>query len=152
MKTYLIRRIKETEINDLMLLIEEHTAYEKAEYSSKGKKERLSAELFKENCPLKCWIVEIDNVINGFCSYTIDYSTWDAASFLNMDCLYIRESFRGLGIGSAIIKKLTLIAKENSCVNLQWQTPVFNAPAIAFYKKAGAVAREKVRFSLATDL
>ena len=151
MNKYLIRKIEKTDLDDLMLLIEEHTAYEQADYNSDGKKERLSEVLFKENSPLNCWMVEVDNEINGFCSFTFDYSTWDAASFLYMDCLYLREKCRGLGIGSAIIKKLELVAKEQGCVNLQWQTPVFNTLAIAFYKKAGATAKDKVRFTLNAD-
>jgi len=31
---------------------------------------------------------------------------------------------------------------------VQWQTPEFNAPAIAFYKKNGALSKDKVRFTL----
>ncbi len=148
MDLYTIREIKLRELDDLMLLIEEHTAFEKADYNSDGKKDRLGIELFKEQHRLNCWVVEIDGAVNGFCTYTVDFSTWDAATYLHMDCLYIREKYRGLGIGFAILKKLTLVAIKNGCINLQWQTPVFNTAAIAFYKKTGAIAKEKMRFSL----
>jgi L-amino acid N-acyltransferase YncA len=148
MSNYLIREIQEKDLDDLMLLIEEHTAYEQADYSSKGKKEQLQKELFRQSSQLKCWVIEIDNVVNGFCSFTYDYSTWDAAFFIYMDCLYIRSSFRGMGIGSVILAKLKALAAEKHCVNVQWQTPDFNAPAIAFYKKNGATSKDKVRFSL----
>jgi len=148
MSNYLIREIKENDLNELMLLIEEHTAYEQADYSNDGKKERLQKELFRENSQLKCWVIEIDNVVNGFCSFTYDYSTWDAAFFIYMDCLYIRSSFRCTGIGSVILGKLKALATEKQCVNVQWQTPDFNVPAIAFYKKNGAISKDKVRFTL----
>ncbi|QNK64940.1 GNAT family N-acetyltransferase [Pedobacter sp. PAMC26386] len=93
-------------------------------------------------------MVEIDQLIKGFCTYTIDYSTWDAANFLYMDCLYLSEDVRGMGIGSEIIRKLKEVAKGNDCVNMQWQTPVFNKPAIEFYQKNGALSKEKIRFTL----
>jgi GNAT superfamily N-acetyltransferase len=148
MSTYLIREIKENELDDLIPLFEEHAIYEQAEYNRAGKRERLAAELFKADSRLNILVVEIGEKIQGYCSYTFDYSTWSAAKFLYMDCLFIREQFRGLGIGSAIIKKLLITAKDNDCENLQWQTPVFNASAITFYKKNGATAKEKVRFRL----
>lgn len=148
MSNYLIREIKESDLDELMLLIEEHTVFEQADYNSEGKKERLQKELFKADARLKCWVIEIDNTVNGFCSFTYDYSTWDAAFFIYMDCLYIRSSFRGMGIGSVILGKLKLLAAEKQCVNVQWQTPDFNAPAIAFYKKNGALSKDKVRFTL----
>ncbi|MBB5637240.1 L-amino acid N-acyltransferase YncA [Pedobacter cryoconitis] len=148
MNNFIIRTIKENELDDLIRLIEEHTAYEKAAYDSTGKKERLHVQLFQSKSQLKCWVVEIDGKLKGFCTYTIDYSTWDAANFLYMDCLYLCEDTRGMGIGSEIIRKLKEIAQENDCVNLQWQTPVFNQPAIDFYKKNGAASKDKVRFTL----
>lgn len=148
MSNYLIREIQENDLDELMLLIEEHTAYEQAAYNGEGKKDQLQTELFRENSQLKCWVIEIDDKVNGFCSFTYDYSTWDAAFFIYMDCLYVRSSFRGMGIGSVILARLKALAAEKRCVNVQWQTPDFNAPAIAFYKKNGALSKDKVRFTL----
>ena len=148
MSNYLIREIKENDLDELMLLIGEHTAYEKADFTSEGKKERLKTELFETGTQLHCWVIEIDQVVNGFCSFTFDYSTWDAAYFIYMDCLYIRSQFRGHGIGSAILRKLRKLAIEKGCVNVQWHTPDFNAPAIKFYRKNGASSKDKVRFTL----
>ncbi|MFP4090114.1 MAG: GNAT family N-acetyltransferase [Cyclobacteriaceae bacterium] len=70
-----------------------------------------------------------------------------AAPFLYLDCLYLEEDYRGWGIGEAMIKKLQVIAKEKACVNMQWQTPVFNQGAIRFYKKIGDEVKDKARFS-----
>lgn len=151
MSNYQIREIKKNDLDELMLLIEEHTDYEQAVYSGEGKKERLQTELFRENKQLHCWVIETNNEVNGFCSFTYDYSTWDAAFFIYMDCLYLRSSFRGMGIGSVILAKLKALAAEKQCVNVQWQTPDFNAPAIAFYKKNGALSKDKIRFTLPVD-
>jgi hypothetical protein len=40
------------------------------------------------------------------------------------------------------------IAREKNCVNIQWQTPVFNKRAIKFYNRIGATGKDKVRFTL----
>jgi GNAT superfamily N-acetyltransferase len=149
MKPYEIRDIREHEMGPLMELIVAHTAYEKADYIPEGKKkERLYEAIFRGPYQLKCWVVEFDGKIGGFCSFTIDYSTWGAGCYVNMDCLYLNEAIRGLGIGTAVIKKLKQVAKDNNCISLQWQTPLFNLPGINFYHKNGASSREKMRFTL----
>lgn len=148
MNNYFIRLVQESDMEELMLLIDEHATFEKSAYNSEGKKERLKIELFSENSRLKCWVIELGGKVNGYCSFTVDYSTWDAAYFIYMDCLYLRSDLRGAGIGSAILKKLQAFAAENHLVNIQWQTPNFNTSAIAFYKKNGAFSSNKVRFTL----
>jgi ribosomal protein S18 acetylase RimI-like enzyme len=45
-----------------------------------------------------------------------------------------------------MMDKLKAIAKERNCVNVQWQTPIFNERAIKFYHRIGATGKEKLRF------
>jgi len=148
MKAYRIRAIRENEMDALMQLIIAHTAYEKADYSEQDKKGILYRAIFEKPYKLKCWVVEIDRNISGFCSFTTDYSTWDAAHYLHMDCLYLNEDSRGLGIGTAIIELLKQVAIDNNYYSIQWQTPVFNTNAITFYHKIGATSKKKMRFTL----
>jgi ribosomal protein S18 acetylase RimI-like enzyme len=86
-------------------------------------------------------------LIVGYCSYTFDFSTWDARYFLHLDCLFIEEGFRGMSIGEKLITQVIFIAKQRKCVNVQWQTPIFNEGAIRFYKRIGATGKEKQRFT-----
>jgi hypothetical protein len=50
--------------------------------------------------------------------------------------LYLEPAFGG-GIGEIVFEKLKMIAKQNDCINIQWQTPVFNERAIKFYNRIG---------------
>ncbi len=145
---YSIRLCEKKNIPRLIELCEHHARYEGARYEEKNKCEQLQKLLF-DPCPrLHCWIVEANNKIIGYASYTFDYSTWDAALFLHLDCLYLEEGFRGFGIGEEIVRRLRIVAKENGCVNIQWQTPAFNDRAVKFYQRIGAAGKEKIRFSL----
>ncbi|QNK64673.1 hypothetical protein H7F33_09425 [Pedobacter sp. PAMC26386] len=47
MNTFLIRTIKEGELDELIRLIEEHTAYEKATYDNTQKKPGYTISYFK---------------------------------------------------------------------------------------------------------
>jgi GNAT superfamily N-acetyltransferase len=145
---YLIRDCQLNDLDSLIKLCAKHADFEKATFQAKEKKERLSNALFKKDAPLKCWIVEMGGEAVGYVTYTFDYSTWDAAYFLYLDCLYLNENCRGFGVGEEIIKKLVGEAKRNNCANMQWQTPSFNERAIKFYHRVGGVSKEKKRFTL----
>ena len=144
---YIIRPAVATDLSELMNLIAEHAAYEQAAYFSEGKKEKLIRAIFEPPVRLYCEVVEEKEKLIGYVSYTYDYSTWQAAEYMYMDCLFLREEFRGMGIGGKIMEKLQTIARVKGCVNIQWQTPEFNTPAIGFYKKTGASELSKVRFT-----
>jgi GNAT superfamily N-acetyltransferase len=143
-----IRPVEPTDLDELLIMMQEHADFERAAFSPDGKKDKLHVALFSQPQRLNCWVVTINEKLVGFVSYTFDYSTWDAAEFMYMDCLFLREQTRGKGIGSEIIKRLTAVAAERNCINIQWQTPTFNTPAIDFYIKNKAVAADKVRFTL----
>jgi ribosomal protein S18 acetylase RimI-like enzyme len=141
--------IRKCEINDLPILVElcqKHAAFEQANYNPNGKQKLLQNAIFSNNPKLFCLIVEINKKIGGFCTYTYDFSTWDAQNFMYMDCLFIEEDFRGHKIGEKIIENLKQIAEIENCFNIQWQTPVFNERAIKFYNRIGGISKHKVRF------
>jgi GNAT superfamily N-acetyltransferase len=145
---YLIRDCQPNDISALVDLCQKHADYERANFNPTGKAEELKNALFAEQPKLFCLVVEISEAIVGYASYTIDYSTWDAASFMYMDCLFLEEETRGFGIGEAVIEKLKQIAIEKKCINIQWQTPKFNEKAIKFYHRIGGTGKDKVRFTL----
>ncbi|HEX9151964.1 MAG TPA: GNAT family N-acetyltransferase, partial [Flavobacterium sp.] len=95
-----------------------------------------------------CLVAEKNKTIVGYAAYTFDFSTWDAASFMYLDCLYLEENFRGFGIGEAILEQLKQIAADKKCINIQWHTPKFNERAIKFYNRIGGNGKDKVRFFL----
>ena len=145
---YSIRKVELNEIDSLVTLMSQHADYEEADFVSEGKKERLTHLLFSSPQLLHCYVITIDKQLKGYFSFTYDISTWDASNYLHLDCLFLQENARGNGIGEEILKFLKEEALKKDCVNIQWQTPVFNSPAIEFYKKNGAKSKTKERFFL----
>lgn len=143
---YLIRSFEEGDIAQLIELCKQHAAYERVDYDVKDKAFLLHSALLSPTPALYCWVVVSDQMIVGYVTYTFDFSTWDAKYYLHLDCIFIKENFRSLGIGEVLIKRLIIIAKERDCINIQWQTPVFNTRAIKFYERIGANALDKKRF------
>lgn len=145
---YSIRNCESQDLPKLVILCQKHAEFEKADFSPEGKEEGLKKALFNDNPKLYCLVVAANKTIVGYVSYTFDYSTWDAATFMYMDCLFLEEEARSFGIGEVLIEKLKQIGIEKDCINIQWQTPQFNERAIKFYHRIGGKGKDKVRFTL----
>ena len=145
---YLIREGQERDLDKIVVLCQKHAEYEKASYNPHGKKDSLRQALFSKPTQLNCLVVVVAEKVIGYATYTFDYSTWDAQRFIYLDCLYLEDAYRGMGIGEALMEKVKAVGQANRCINLQWQTPDFNVKAIKFYRRIGGIGKEKVRFTL----
>ncbi len=142
----IIRSAKQKDMDMVILLSQAHANHEKTDYSLEGKKEKLSSLLFGSKKTLWCYLAEVDNEIVGYATCNKEPSTWTGVYFMHMDCLYLTETFRGKGVGKLLIEEIEKLAKKEGCMEVQWQTPVFNKPAIRFYNKLGASSKKKLRF------
>lgn len=144
---YVIRKVRTEELNTLIDMCANHATYERAPYNKEGKALALYRAIFEVQA-LNCFVIEADAKLVGYFTFTFDYSTWEAQTFLHLDCLYLEPAYRGLKIGDAVFEILMAKAREMDCAHIQWQTPAFNEPAIRFYHRMGATGKEKVRFFL----
>ena len=73
-------------------------------------------------------------------------STWRAAEYLHLDCLYISDPFRNAGLGTQLMQKVASDARSLGCDFIEWQTPSWNTEAIRFYVRVGSVGALKMRY------
>ncbi len=116
--------------------------------SQKNKAERLSKHLFSDEPGVFCLVVENKNEIIGYATYMKQFSTWDSDFYIYMDCLFLTEVSRGLGLGEKLVNRIKQEANKLNCNHIQWQTPDFNSRAMKFYKRIGADSKTKERFFL----
>jgi ribosomal protein S18 acetylase RimI-like enzyme len=143
-----IRRIHEDDLAELVILCADHAAYEGSEFHESGQQCRLREALFGPRPVLYGWVVEAEPGLAGFMTATIDYATWPAEFFLHMDCLYLREPFRGRALGRQLIEQLQEFARKEKITLIQWQTPSHNERGIRFYERIGAQSKDKKRYLL----
>ncbi len=148
MTSPVIRPIAPQDMNQLVELCALHASFEKAEYIKNGKSDKLNLALFKESPSLYCFVADVNGEIVGYSTVTKEFSTWDADYYLHMDCLFIMENSRSSGLGSLFMATIKKFAIDHCCTHVQWQTPIDNFSAIEFYKKMGAVSKDKKRFFL----
>ncbi len=145
-----IRAVKENELDELVELCALHAEFEKASYDKTNKKELLAEQLFFVDPKLYCVVVDsgLYPELLGYATYMAQFSTWDATLYLYLDCLYLRPSYRGNGIGERMMDFIKEEAKRLNCTHVQWQTPDFNQRAIKFYDRIGGSSKTKERYSL----
>lgn len=144
-----IRPVRPDELARLVALCAEHAEYEKLSYSDNGQQQRLQTALFDQPARVFIWVVaDAHQALHGYLSATIDYSTWSAAPFVYMDCLYLTAALRGQGLGRQLMGTLIDFAEQRQCAEIQWQTPPDNESGLGFYQHIGAASLSKMRFTL----
>lgn len=143
----LIRPALPRDTEEIVHLCAEHAAFEQAEFLPGGKADALRHALFDGVPRLRCFVIEAGDSLAGYATLTTDFSTWKAAEYLHMDCLYIAPGYRDAGLGAEMMHLIARDARALGCATLEWQTPVWNARAARFYERLGACSSQKLRFS-----
>lgn len=141
-----IRYAKETDIEQIIALCEEHALYERSKFEKENKKEMLFKYLFGPKKILQCIVIEQKQRLLGYATFIKQFSTWDASFYIYLDCLFLKEEIRGKRIGNTIMGVIKEYALSEQCKTIQWQTPDFNKQAHRFYNKLGAKSKSKERF------
>lgn len=86
----------------------------------------------------------------GMALFFHNFSTWTGWRGLYLEDLYVTPEARGTGAGTALLKRLAVIAKERGCSRFEWSVLTWNTPAIEFYRSLGAVSMEDWRINRVT--
>jgi GNAT superfamily N-acetyltransferase len=143
-----IRSVVPEDLPELLSLCVEHAAFEQSPCVPQDHSNAFERALFGVPPRVHIWLAEIDGVAAGYASAAFEFSTWMAAEYLHLDCLYLREHARNRGVGEMLIEAVGGFALSQGCRAMQWQTPDWNADAARFYRRMGANEVMKRRFSL----
>uniref|UniRef100_A0A8D2LII6 N-acetyltransferase domain-containing protein n=1 Tax=Varanus komodoensis TaxID=61221 RepID=A0A8D2LII6_VARKO len=92
----------------------------------------LVAEAIKEDI---CFFPDPDIV--GFAMYYYTYDPW-IGRMLYLEDFYVMDEYRGWGIGSELLKRLSQIAIDAKCNCMHFLVVVWNQPSIEYYMRRGA--------------
>ena len=82
-------------------------------------------------------IAEWDGEAIGYALFFGFYSSWKGSGIFLED-LFVRETYRGRGIGRAILSEVARIARQEGSYGIRWEVLGWNESAIRFYKSLGA--------------
>jgi GNAT superfamily N-acetyltransferase len=101
------------------------------------REEDLARDGFGKDPRFRALIAEWDGQAAGYAVFFGYYSTW-AGRALYLEDLFVREKFRGKGIGKELLAAVARAALEYGCYGIHWEVLDWNRRAIELYKALGA--------------
>jgi GNAT superfamily N-acetyltransferase len=123
----------------LLELIRALAAYEKLTDQVTATEAGLRETLFGPRPAAESLIAELDGAPAGFALFFSNYSTFLGRPGLYLEDLFVKPELRRRGVGRALFTHLARLAVERQCGRFEWSVLDWNEPAIAFYRRLGAV-------------
>ena len=146
-------RIRPATISDaalLLTMIRELAEFERELELVTIGEEELERDGFGKNPRFRALIAEWDDQPAGYALFFGYYSTWSGRG-LFLEDLFVREPFRGRGIGKSLLAAVARIAVEEHCYGIHWEVLDWNQRAIELYKALGDDFRDQWRPVLLTS-
>lgn len=124
----------------ILQFIHDLASYEKLAHEVTATREALEATLFGESPAAEVLLAEWHGQAAGFALYFTNYSTFLARPGIYLEDLFVREEFRGHGIGKALLRHLAALVVSRGGGRLDWSVLDWNVSAITFYEGIGARA------------
>ena len=141
-ENFILRKATEEDIPSILKFIYEIAEYENMRNEVVATEESLHKSIFQNN-RAEALIAELDGKEIGYVIYFYNFSTFIGRDGLYIEDIFIRKSYRGLGLGKEIFKVLGKIAREEGCKRIEWCCLNWNKPSISFYKSLGAKAMDE---------
>lgn len=133
-----IRFAREEDAALILEFIRQLAVFEKLEDQITASVEDIRVSLFEKR-QAEVIIAEVRGEPAAFALFFHNYSTFLGKANLFLEDLFVKEEYRGNGLGEAMLRRLAEIAVERGCERLDWLCLDWNHPAIAFYQRVGAV-------------
>lgn len=135
-----IKRASEQDVSLILSFIRELAQFEKESSRVIATEEILRTTLFGPHPYAEAAIGYAGTEPAAFAIYFFSYSSFSGLPSLYLEDIFVRENFRGLGVGKQLLAYLAQSATEHNCGRMEWSVLNWNHAAIGFYKNLGAEA------------
>jgi len=113
--TFAIRPATPADIVHIQAMIVELAVFEKLEHLVVATEEKLHEGLFGTHPACEAIVGEADGEVVTFALFFHNFSTFLTKRGLYLEDLYVKQSHRGKGYGSRMLKHLARLAVERGC-------------------------------------
>jgi GNAT superfamily N-acetyltransferase len=143
--TLRIEPATERDLPAIVHLVRQLARYEKLEHAMVATQDDFRQALFGIERNAYALMAFADDAAVGFALYFYNFSTFLGQRGIYLEDIYVEPEHRGRGIGSALLKRLARVAKEQNCGRMEWSVLTWNQPSIDFYHRLGAVTLDDWR-------
>ena len=140
-----IRPAEPEDVDVLIALVRELADYEREPESATATPDQFRALLFPTDGAPTAYghIAEVrlpgrEWQPVGMALWFLSFSTWTGTNGIWLEDLFVREEWRGHGLGRALLQTLAGICVDRGYHRLEWAVLDWNTPSIAFYEGLGA--------------
>jgi GNAT superfamily N-acetyltransferase len=141
--SFVIRPATQGDASHIFSLISEFAIYDRLAHGFEASQAMIEAALFADPPRIFCSLAEDDGSPIGFVLWYYTFSTFRGRHGIWIEDLYVRESFRGRGVGRALLSSLAHRCIKENLNRLEWAVLSWNSPAIHFFEAAGARIMEE---------
>jgi len=138
-----VRPARADDVADLISLVRELAAYERALEQAIATEADFTRDLFGPSPRVHALVADVDGTLIGYAIYFLNYSTWLGKHGLFLEDLYLRPTHRGLGAGTALLRALAQECVDHGYGRFEWSVLDWNEPALGFYRSLGANAMDE---------
>jgi len=135
----------ERDLPAIVHLVRQLARYEKLEHAMVASHDDFRQALFGEERNAHALMAFVDDAPVGFALYFYNFSTFVGKRGIYLEDIFVEPEHRGRGIGSALLKHLARVAKEQNCGRVEWSVLTWNQPSIDFYHRLGAITLDDWR-------
>ncbi|NET04290.1 MAG: GNAT family N-acetyltransferase [Symploca sp. SIO2B6] len=104
---------------------------------------KVLEEILQDNSLGNVWLIHQGDEAVGYVALTLDYSLEFHGHNAFIDELYIREKYRGCGIGTSTLQFMEKVCRDLGIKALHLEVEYQNTKAKSFYDKSGFEAHER---------
>lgn len=97
----------------------------------------LERDGFGDIPKFKCFVIEVEDNIEGLALVYKRYSTWKG-EVLHLEDLIVSETCRGKNLGTQLLDTVVKYGNKLGVKRICWEVLDWNEPAITFYESKGA--------------
>lgn|SRR5262249_27821972 len=140
-----IRNAGRADAKLLKELIDEIGAHERLPVFAN--EESLAVDGFGPRPKFCALIAEVDRSVAGYALFFDCYSSFQGRGIFLED-VFVRDQFRGKGVGNALLSRIAGIAIEEGCFGIMFNVLEWNEQALKFFSRVGAsLLRERILFN-----
>ncbi|WP_179009230.1 GNAT family N-acetyltransferase [Winogradskyella forsetii] len=131
------RLVNKLDMPRVFELIQELATFEKESDAVDISISDLENDGFGNHPKFTCFVLEVENTIEGIALVYPRYSTWKG-EVLHLEDLIVSEKYRGKGLGTKLLDTVIKHAKVLGVKRVSWEVLDWNESAIKFYESKGA--------------